>query len=327
MTLLLRFPSVCALCIGLGLSWISCEASEARFVMTQGGDGNLRVELDGRHLTTHHPGGEHRHPYFFPILTEHGTHLTRQYPMVAGVPGEATDHPHHTGLWFTHGDVNGHDFWHSKETRIEQVELVIGEIVAGDDGATASFRTRNRWVGKDGRIQNTCAREHVFRALGDGLIALDICVTLEALEAEAVTFGDTKEGTMAIRVAPTLRVKGEIAAGKIINSEGDEDGAVWSKRAGWVSYSGPDSAGNPVGIMIIEHPKNVRYPTWWHARDYGLFAANPFGINDFEKAGARAGDLVIEAGGSVTFSYRVLFHNGLDVEGLREQAERYGDSD
>jgi hypothetical protein len=64
---------------------------------------------------------------------------------------------------------------------------------------------------------------------------------------------------------------------------------------------------------MFDHPKNPRHPTWWHVRDYGLFAANPFGKHDFEpahKANPKAGDLTIPAGGRVTFRWRFYFHAG-----------------
>jgi len=114
---------------------------------------------------------------------------------------------------------------------------------------------------------------------------------------------------MAIRVAPTLRHEGDRAAGAMRNSEGVEGAAVWGKRARWVDYNGPVD-GRAVGIAIFDHPENFRHPTWWHARAYGLFAANPFGVHDFEGAERGTGDRVVPAGGELRLRYRLLFYSG-----------------
>ena len=114
---------------------------------------------------------------------------------------------------------------------------------------------------------------------------------------------------MAIRLAPTLRLRGSVGKGHIINSEGIRDNNTWGKRAAWCDYYGPLGE-EVVGVAIFDHPQNQRYPTWWHVRDYGLFAANPFGIHDFEKKPAGTGNLTIKSGDSVTFRYRFYFHKG-----------------
>jgi hypothetical protein len=108
-----------------------------------------------------------------------------------------------------------------------------------------------------------------------------------------------------------------------VNSEGARDGDTWGKRATWVDYHGPVN-GQLVGVAIFDHPANPRHPTWWHVRDYGLFAANPFGLHDFEKKPAGAGDLVVARGDTVTFRYRFYFHRGDELEGkVAEQFKEY----
>ncbi len=118
---------------------------------------------------------------------------------------------------------------------------------------------------------------------------------------------------MAIRLAETMRLKGKVGKGHIVNSEGVKDGETWGKRARWVDYYGPVE-GQTMGVAIFDHPQNPRYPTWWHVRDYGLFAANPFGLHDFEKKPAGAGDLQVKSGDKVTFRYRICLHRGDDRE-------------
>jgi hypothetical protein len=130
---------------------------------------------------------------------------------------------------------------------------------------------------------------------------------------------------MAIRLAETMRVKpiksnAGNPTGHIVNSEGVRDDETWGKRAKWVDYHGPVDGKN-VGVAIFDHPDNPRYPTWWHVRDYGLFAANPFGLHEFEKKPKGAGDLKIKAGDSATFRYRFYLHHGDEKEG--KVAERY----
>ena len=174
------------------------------------------------------------------------------------------------------------------------------------------------------------------------MIVLDFEITLRASNGD-VTFGDTKEGTFAIRMAESMRVlkpavKGEKAqagGGHIVLSTGVRDdgasavaakdakkeAATWGKRAAWCDYYGPVGT-NIVGIAIFDHPTNPHHPTWWHVRDYGLFAANPFGQHDFENlSDKQAGDLKIPAGQSVTFRYRVVLHEGDETKG--KIAERY----
>ena len=127
---------------------------------------------------------------------------------------------------------------------------------------------------------------------------------------------------MGLRLAETMRLKGKVGQGHIVNSEGVRDGQTWGKRAKWVDYYGPVN-GQTVGVAIFDHPQNPRYPTWWHVRDYGLFAVNPFGLHDFEKQPAGAGNLVIPAGQSVTFRYRFYLHPGDEKEA--KVAERYSE--
>ena len=63
-----------------------------------------------------------------------------------------------------------------------------------------------------------------------------------------------------------------------------------------------------MGVAILNHPDSFRYPTTWHVRDYGLFAANPFGWHDFGMK--KSGEYAIPAGGSIAFLYRLILHKG-----------------
>jgi len=117
---------------------------------------------------------------------------------------------------------------------------------------------------------------------------------------------------MATRLAETMRLQDkdkQRGAGHIVMSTGVKDEDTWGKRADWCDYSGPVN-GKTVGLAIFDHPDNPRHPTWWHVRDYGLFAANPFGLHDFEKKPKGTGDFEIGPGQAVTFRYRFYYHLG-----------------
>jgi len=167
-------------------------------------------------------------------------------------------------------------------------------------------------VKKDGTVVCTDERYLRFGATEDARW-IDYRVIVRADHGDLL-FGDTKEGTMAIRMAPTLRLAGKVAAGKVRNSEGVEGKDAWGKRAAWVAYWGR-VGGETVTLALFDHPSNPRHPCWWHARDYGLLAANPFGAHDFEKAAKGTGDLRVKNGDSLTFTYRFWFARG-DVDAL-----------
>ena len=172
------------------------------------------------------------------------------------------------------------------------------EFVKIEGGRRAVIVTRNDWLAPDGKRVCEDQRSFTFGTDGDARW-IDFDITIRASDGP-VRFGDTKEGSMAIRLAPTMRLAGKVGKGHIVNSAGDKDGSTWGKRAAWCDYYGPVDGG-VVGVAIFDHPENPRHPTWWHVRDYGLFAANPFGVSYFEKKDRGTGDLVVPAGESVTF--------------------------
>ena len=135
-----------------------------------------------------------------------------------------------------------------------------------------------------------------------------------------VKMGDTKEGTFAIRLATALQKPD----GHMLNSEGAVgEKQVWGKRANWVDYSGT-VAGEKLGLAIFDHPSNPQHPTYWHARGYGLFAANPFGERDFYNDKRRDGSVTIPAGGTLVLRYRVVIHLGDSREAkIAEAYQRY----
>ena len=261
----------------------------------------LRVEINGQ-LFTEYNFKDGPFPYFYPVIGPTGEPVIRHWPMKEG-ENEAKDHPHHRSWWFTHGEVNGHDFWSGKNDRIVHDKFL--KVSSGPE--VGIIQSQNKWVAANGEIVCTDTRTHKFYNRADGQIA-DFEITIHASEGKVV-MGDTKEGSMAIRLAPTMRLKGTVGKGHILNSEGHRDGETWGKRAAWCDYYGPVKD-QIVGVAIFDHPQNPKHPTWWHVRDYGLFAANPFGVHYFEGKPEGTGDITIPAGESLTLKYRFYFHKG-----------------
>ena len=290
-------------------------------------DERLRVEIDGKLFTEYRT--DRKVPCLYPVNSPSNTGLTRSFPFVDDTEGEQHDHPHHVSLWFSHGLVNGVDFWAQHlERKGRIVHKGFGTNSTGSknvDGVrtdTASFSVELSWEEGD-TVHLKEQRTYTITARGNTRL-IDMESILTSPNGDAL-FGDTKEGTAAIRVAPTLRTKGPVAKGAILNSNGERNGKAWGKRAAWVAYSGPDASGEPVVVAMFDHPSNLRHPTWWHARDYGLLAANPFGQHDFEgKKDAHLGDHTLKHGDTLTFRYRTLLHQGdLDSAQIPGEWEAY----
>jgi hypothetical protein len=271
--------------------------------------GTITVKLDGKLYTEYRT--DSRVPYLYPLVSASGAVLSRHWPMEKGL-GEEEDHPHHRSFWLSHGAVNGHDFWawttKDSDPKIEH----RGVKTAGPN----LFAVNLAWTAA-GKTHLTEERSYAFKQIDPETTSIDVTSRLTAADGDA-TFGDTKEGFCAIRVDRTLRLappKGKDAAGAkghIADSEGRKDGEAWGKKSKWVAFTGPDEKGEPAVIAMFDHPSNLRHPTTWHARDYGLLAANPFGIHDFEgkKDQPHLGDHVLKKGETLSFRYEVILHHG-----------------
>jgi len=280
----------------------------------------LRVEING-HLLTEYFFQDVTRPYYYPLIGPGETALTRNWPMKT-TPNEEHDHPHHRSLWFAHGAVNGHDFWAETRGFGKIVHDGFDETKSGKESGT--IKSRDKWIAADGTVIGTDERTfRIYNPVHANIRMFDFEITLRASNGD-MTFGDTKEGAMAVRLAETMRLKGKVGHGHIVNSAGIRDEETWGKRAEWCDYYGPVE-GKTVGIAIFDHPQNPRHPTWWHVRDYGLFAANPFGQHDFESlADKSAGNFTIAAGKSATFRYRFYLHEGDDQQAkVAEQYQEY----
>ncbi|NUQ63674.1 MAG: PmoA family protein [Pirellulales bacterium] len=281
-------------------------------------DQGVVVKIDGQFFTEYLTCSGSK-PILWPVIGPTGKPVTRAWPMQSDNPDERQDHPHQRSIWFTHGDVNGIDFWGAdpKNPKIAKPGTAKHrEFVAIESGAQAKIVTRNDWLGPDGKKVLEDERRLAFGADGESRW-IDFDITLKATEGP-VTFGDTKEGTMGVRTAESVKVDAK-KGGQIVNSDGLIDKDAWGKRAAWVDYFGPVD-GETVGIAFMNHPSSFRFPTYWHVRTYGLYAANPFGVKDFTQSKSEDGAYTVPTGESITLKYRLLFHKGDAKQGKVSEA-------
>ena len=325
--------------------WISCTGDKKvengeYFVQLTHNEDDQRVDIliDGQAFTSYlytDTIPDLKKTVLFPIYSAKGSLITRGYPLDTR-PAERTDHPHHIGLWLNYGDVNGIDFWgHSNATPVEQSNRMgtirhqqIKEVKSGSE--SGSLEVKVNWLDFQNQTMLKEETRFVF-AGGDDWRRIDRITTLTALD-EKMIFNDTKEGMMAIRVHRALehpsdqteveKLDNTGVSGQYLNSEGIEGTDVWGKRAKWVELSGM-IADEKVSVIILDHPENVGHPTYWHARGYGLFAANPLGQETFSK-GEESMNLTLNPGQSVTFKYRMLILTGqIEPTAINEEFNKY----
>jgi hypothetical protein len=313
------------------LALLVCLPLAAQVKITQGTD-KVSVEIDGKPFTEFFYGEGVKHPYLAPLRAASGTIVTRQFPM-ATVEGESHDHPHHRGLWVAHSDVNGYDFWNngpepSYAKMPKRGVIVLKRVENITSGKTSgSMQVTMAWVA-DGQTILTEKRKMTFYAGKENRV-MDFDIMLTAVTK--VTFGDEKDGMFAIRMAAGLEEKDKKSlpnpprTGVMVNAEGLKgEKAAWGKRSPWMDYSG-ELNGEKVGVAILDNPLNPRFPTYWHSRAYGLFAANVFGVKAFENDPAKDGSMTLEPGQPVRFRYRVIIHPGDAVSaGIAGEWATYG---
>ena len=306
----------------------------AQVKVTQGPE-QIAVEIDGKPFTVFHMGGkELNRPYLHPLRSASGKIVNRSFP-AGQLPGETADHPHHAGLFYGHGDVNGYNYWaiQNVPTPASAASATMGRIVLKQVTSVASGRETGsidvvlNWLKPDGQPLLTETRKMTFHA-HPMLRMIDFDFDFAAIDK--VVFRDTKEGTFAMRMAsaldePPAKAKPGAPAktGRLMNAQGGEREAnVWGKRSEWVDYSG-ELDGERVGVVMMDHPDNPRHPTYWHSRGYGLHSINPFGVSDFLNDKTQNGSLTIEPGQHVRFRYRVIVHPGRGRERLAELYQQF----
>ncbi|MDO4551711.1 MAG: PmoA family protein [Planctomycetia bacterium] len=245
-------------------------------------------------------------PILFPIKSACGENITRAFPIINNVRNESHDHPHHRSFWLAHGNVHGINFWNESG---KPGKIVFREFISKN---VPTLAAKSEWCAPDGSVLCTDICSMTFA--GNATTRwIDLKWEITAGEKD-LCFGDTKEGTFALRVASSMEEERK-SGGKIINSDGFINENAWGKRAAWVDYHGMIGE-KKLGITIMNHPKSDFYPTYWHVRTYGLFAANPFGVHAFTRhKNKNAGDFILKAGKTMTLIYRVYIHPGDETEG------------
>jgi hypothetical protein len=249
-------------------------------------------------------------PVLYPLRSRSGLVLTRHYPL-GKLEGESNDHPHHAGLFFSFDGVNGMKrdrFWTAVKPPPQILPVKTGAHVAGDGRGTLTVESH--WNGDSGRTVLTEKRIMVFSPVQGGY-TMDFTLTLTATDS-AVVFEDTKEGLFAIRVGDWMTEK--TGSGRYLSSRGGEtEAGVWGRRAEWVRLEA-EKGGRRAGIAIFDHTQSVNHPTYWQARAYGLFSADPLGQLDFQKtlksSDPKPFDLVLQPDQNACFKYLVLVYDG-----------------
>jgi hypothetical protein len=286
-------------------------------------------------------------PVLWPVITAEGNEITRQFPL-KNKAGERADHPHHVGIWLNYGDVNGLDFWNNSEAipseKADNYGTIFHETVENAESGKGKgeLTTTASWKDHKGNTLLAETSEYTFSVEGKTRI-IDRTTILKAVNG-IVKITDNKEGMFAIRVTRELELPSSgkvkltdshgnvtevdasddnVATGDYLSSEGITGSDVWATRAKWMKLSGVMNGEN-VAVVIFDHPGNAGYPTYWHARGYGLFAANTLGQNVFSK-GKEQMNFKIEDGQSATFRYRLaVFSGNPSVEEIEKMAKEFG---
>jgi hypothetical protein len=277
----------------------------------------IDIAVGGKAFTTFFVGEAAAKAYLMPLRTAQGLTISRPFPVgndvSGGDPKASSFEPHQRPLYFAHGNINGLNFWgesafdryysdHSQQAYGHLANPKIEETRSG--AASGSVKASFSLADPNGRIVGRQTEEFVFSG-DDRQRVIDCTFVLWATNGP-LTLGDTKEGTFGIRLGPELSAP----LGRMLNSQGGEgEKNIWGKPANWVLYSGQIS-GHKVGVVVFDHPASFHHPTTWHARSYGLLAANPFGLREFTNDPAKDGSWTIPEGKSLAFKYRVLIYDG-----------------
>lgn len=286
------------------------------------------VSIDGQPFTSYIWSEKLKVPVLYPLRTAQGTIVTRGFPLEPRA-GERVDHPHHVGLWFNYGNVNGVDFWNNSSALPPEQQQKMGRVIHRRIVRTSDGKDRGElavemdWLMPDGETVLRETTTFVFHSSAK-LRAVDRITTLTA-QSKRVVFTDNKEGMLGMRVRRELEQPsneplvftdsaGRATSVKVLDntgvsglyrsSDGKTGDAVWGTRARWTMLSGKVNL-ESITLVIFDHPKNVGFPTYWHARGYGLFAANPLGQEVFSNGGEKL-NFSLEPKQSATFRYRVL---------------------
>jgi Methane oxygenase PmoA len=329
---------------------ISATLAQEKVTLVRTTKGNkIDVLIDGKPFTSFLYPDTLEKPVLFPIIAANGTTVTRGFPLNPK-EGEPTDHPHHVGLWFNFENLNGLDFWNNSYAIPADKKPLYGwirtdKILETSDGKIGTLTYHANWTNQQKHVLIEETTKFEFSGTKNRRI-IDRITTLRA--DTDIIFKDAKDGMLGLRLAHELQMpatedqkftdnKGnitivkagtdKIANGTYLTSEGKTGNDAWSTRGVWCKVYGKMGA-DSVSIAIIDHPQNPNYPTFWHARGYGLFAANPLGEKIFTN-GKSEKNLTLKKGESVTFRYRIVITSGaatLQSAELNKMATNFGKS-
>ncbi len=290
------------------------------------------ISIDGQLFTSYVWPDSLKVPVLYPLRTSTGTVVTRGFPLEPRA-GERVDHPHHAGFWLNYGNVNGVDFWNNSTAVSVEQQSKMGTVVfrritkASGGKDRGELQVETDWIMPDGKPILREVTTFVFSG-GPGTRTVDRITTLTALD-QVVSFKDDKEGMVGLRVRRELEqpsneplvftdASGRPTTVKVLDntgvtglyhsSEGKTGDAAWGTRGRWMMLKGEVNK-EQIELVMLDHPKNVGFPTYWHARGYGLFAANPLGQAVFSN-GKEKLEFALQPKQSVTFRYRLLIASG-----------------
>ncbi len=274
-------------------------------------ESKVHVVVRGEPFTSYHFGPERSKPILFPVRAPGGRIVNRLYPLREDGSDEEKDHPHQESLWFTYGDVEGLDFWRGRDG----VQIRQRSVLEMASGSTATLKVQLEWLDPEGHPVLQEIRRLEF---GGGEDSFWIDHTSDLLAQErTVKLGETKEGMFAIRVAADFRE--DRGGSEYLDAFGRRGAkSIWGTRVPWVVLRGK-RARAPLSIAIFDHPSTFNYPSYWHARDYGLFAANPLGRRHFVEGSVPVG-FEIRSGEKLRFRYRLSVYSA-QIEKKRLDSE------
>lgn len=273
--------------------------------------GKVTLSVDGNEYTAYQYNIGFAKPHIGPITNKYGENITR-YDFTA------KEHPHHRSIWFSHGSVKVEnaetgfvsaevDTWNEFDHHGYIKTKAIRDLVSGD--VYCAFTAENTWTDEDGNALCDDITTVTMSSPEDGVVYFDVDLTLCAKYGK-VTLGATKEaGPIAVRMDETLRADKTGTLANAWGAVGEDE--IWMKRSDWNDYYGTTVGGHVAGVAVFDNEQNAKYPTFWHSRNYGLFAPNRYYIG---------GEEVIEAGGTLNFKYRIVIHEGdTAFAGIREK--------
>ncbi len=320
------------------------EAEMVKVVQSET-ENKIDVFIGGKIFTSFLYPDSLKKPVLFPVHAANGIIITRGFPLHPQA-NDPVDHPHHVGIWLTYENVNGIDFWNNSYAIPKDKKYLYGCIktdsVMSISGKKGTIVYHANWVNQNKTVLLEETTYLTFSGTAHERI-IDRTTTLRA--NTAINFADAKDGLYGIRLAHALQIpdkkdeqfkddKGNVTIikagadhrvnGNYLTSEGKQGDDAWGTRGRWCKVYGKMN-NDSISIAIIDHPENPNYPTFWHARGYGLFAANPLGEKIFTN-GKSSKNLRLQQGESVTFRYRIVIENGgttLSVKKLNSLADDF----